>query len=1002
MKSQMRSSLLAGVVMLCGWVNADIPGVFVVQEARIEDPTTNTGTLRQNFGYGGMDIIGDVNGDGVKDLIAGAPSNDFGSLVVVKLAPDGKSLGVPTVLSARDPLIAAKLETSRERWATGVAVAQQFSASNPCAVVVVNSGNFMKLWALKICKDGASVPYINAVNMIDSTGAALSGLNMTSIGVGHSIAVLDITATGKVILGVGNPLDGSGQGTYEGRVLILALEPSTLQFTRLAVYPESYGATDPLGKNLVAGEYFGNSIAPLRGVMGSRGMAVVSRRYSSAGANLGRIHLIRFDSDYKYSSSVVFDGAAPFTTAGAPISVATADFNHDGISDLLVGHSDDNGGGSVPIAKQGAVQIVYLDAAGKSIASKMIRKGAEGLVDSNGALGASAQFGMRVLVSDIDTDGQPDLIVGSQGNPTSSATPITGSIWNLRMKYPPLLLKGTGAITLQGVPVFVPLKNYVTGNQLRWTATAVNPTNPPLSVCTIQGTGGDAQLKCVSNGVNGVSNWTVVASDTGNVPASDHFEQTVNFTVTIVNQDSAPVLRKPLPKIVLREDQPDTAVLALYDYFRDPEMAPMSFPLTPLNGSTSNLLNYSLVGDTLHLSGVKFRHGTCSLQVVARDQGLASASDTLVVEIVHVNHAPTPLPDSYERYEAVDDTFDVLKNDSDPDGDALTITISVQPKHGKASVVAKGIRYQSSPFYLGADTLRYMVHDKEDSAEAYVAFKLSNTPGPAIVYKALRDTTVRESAPAVVISTDSLFFSGSNRFTIETYGPKYDCQGIATVDYSYANHKLTVTPLPYKWGRCQINLRAVTPDSLASAMYFTIEPIPTPYNFPKDTLFVDLQMGSTQYLILDSTDLDGDTIQYSSISSLPPWISIDRSRIALASTGEEAKLRITSRKKAVGGVDTNSVSDTLVVFARFSTASIGQRKLGSATMVFGARGQLGIRGGEHPFQVELIDLNGRILAIRQGAPRASIVIELPAQGKVSLLRLIEGGRTFISPLQILP
>jgi len=170
---QMKTSILAGALALSYGATADIPGAFVVQEARIADPTTNIGTLRQNFGYGGIAVVGDIDGDGIKDLIAGAPSNDSGSLVILKIGKDGKVVGSPSTLSARDPLVAPKLGSARERWGTSVAVAQEFSVSNPCAVVVTNSGTYMKLWAMKVCKDQGNVPYLNAVNMIDSTTGAL-------------------------------------------------------------------------------------------------------------------------------------------------------------------------------------------------------------------------------------------------------------------------------------------------------------------------------------------------------------------------------------------------------------------------------------------------------------------------------------------------------------------------------------------------------------------------------------------------------------------------------------------------------------------------------------------------------------------------------------------------------------------------------------------------------------------------------------------------------------
>ncbi|HHX91968.1 MAG TPA: cadherin-like domain-containing protein [Paracoccus sp.] len=95
---------------------------------------------------------------------------------------------------------------------------------------------------------------------------------------------------------------------------------------------------------------------------------------------------------------------------------------------------------------------------------------------------------------------------------------------------------------------------------------------------------------------------------------------------------------------------------------------------------------------------------------------LASGVDILAVSLLEGDSAPNRSP------VAVDDSasvvrggvvvVDVLANDSDPDNDALTVSILTGPDHGSAEVLPDGrIRYVSSGAYTGLDSLTYRISD---------------------------------------------------------------------------------------------------------------------------------------------------------------------------------------------------------------------------------------------------------------------------------------------------
>src|SRR5689334_17450974 len=71
---------------------------------------------------------------------------------------------------------------------------------------------------------------------------------------------------------------------------------------------------------------------------------------------------------------------------------------------------------------------------------------------------------------------------------------------------------------------------------------------------------------------------------------------------------------------------------------------------------------------------------------------------------------------------AVDDSFHArgpqsllspVQNDSDPDGDALTITSLTQPAHGKVSLDANTnlVWYEPGPDFAGQDSFAYQISD---------------------------------------------------------------------------------------------------------------------------------------------------------------------------------------------------------------------------------------------------------------------------------------------------
>lgn len=82
------------------------------------------------------------------------------------------------------------------------------------------------------------------------------------------------------------------------------------------------------------------------------------------------------------------------------------------------------------------------------------------------------------------------------------------------------------------------------------------------------------------------------------------------------------------------------------------------------------------------------------------------------------NVRPTAVDDSVTVQQSQTATIVVLANDSDPDGDDLTVQLVSGPEHGTVEPAADGaFRYSPEPDYLGPDAFDYAVSDGKGGAD---------------------------------------------------------------------------------------------------------------------------------------------------------------------------------------------------------------------------------------------------------------------------------------------
>jgi hypothetical protein len=181
----------------------------------------------------------------------------------------------------------------------------------------------------------------------------------------------------------------------------------------------------------------------------------------------------------------------------------------------------------------------------------------------------------------------------------------------------------------------------------------------------------------------------------GNFPAADSFRNQLVAGLNGATLTRAQVLRAVAESEELntREQNPGFLAMAYFAYFRrDPETSAYNFLLTRLN-TLGDFQKANLIGAFVRASEYRQRFGPDS--------------------VPFLNDSPTANNDAASTNAVTPVFINVLANDTDPDGDFLTIT-SVAPGTGgtpKISPDGRSIIFIPAPGFAGAASFQYTVND---------------------------------------------------------------------------------------------------------------------------------------------------------------------------------------------------------------------------------------------------------------------------------------------------
>jgi RHS repeat-associated protein len=166
--------------------------------------------------------------------------------------------------------------------------------------------------------------------------------------------------------------------------------------------------------------------------------------------------------------------------------------------------------------------------------------------------------------------------------------------------------------------------------------------------------------------------------------------------------------------------------------------------------------------------------------------GAAIDEDNVLVVFV-TNHPPVAFADTASTQQNTPVSIAVLANDSDPDGDILTVTVSTPPTHGTAIVNGNGtVTYTPASGFAGADGFTYAVSDGFGGiASAGVTITVTNVNDPPTV--TLNASPQTGAAPLAVTFTAAAADPDNDSLTYTwDFGDGVVITGAASESHTYA------------------------------------------------------------------------------------------------------------------------------------------------------------------------------------------------------------------------
>ncbi|HCG7375066.1 TPA: tandem-95 repeat protein, partial [Vibrio parahaemolyticus] len=231
---------------------------------------------------------------------------------------------------------------------------------------------------------------------------------------------------------------------------------------------------------------------------------------------------------------------------------------------------------------------------------------------------------------------------------------------------------------------------------------------------TFSVSGNSNVLVSIENGIATISptadwNGSEILTFKATDPSGESISQTVNFTV-------APVADIVADKATVVEDTPTIIKVLGNDTFEGGDQV---VSLDTNNGPANGTVSVNPDGSVTYTPKDNY-HGTDSFTYIVTSGGV-SESTTVNVDVTPVNDAPVAKDDIATTQEDTAVTIDALPNDTDADGDKLSIeSASVPKEQGTVEVVDGKLVFTPAENFNGDAEITYTVTDGQLTDEAKV------------------------------------------------------------------------------------------------------------------------------------------------------------------------------------------------------------------------------------------------------------------------------------------
>ena len=259
-------------------------------------------------------------------------------------------------------------------------------------------------------------------------------------------------------------------------------------------------------------------------------------------------------------------------------------------------------------------------------------------------------------------------------------------------------------------------------------------------------------------------------------------------------------------------------------------------------------------------------NGSDSFSYTASDGNGGTDSATVSVTVSAVNDPPTAVADSASTQEGQQVTISVLNNDSDPDGDSLTLQSVGSASNGTASKVGNQVSYTPNGGFTGTDNFSYTASDGNggtDTANVTVTVTPSNSPPNAVN----DSTTVNEDSSGNsinVLSNDTDPDGDTLSITTWTQGTR------GSVSCAGSNCTYSTTSANYNGSDSfTYTISDGNGGSDTATVNVTISPVNDPPTASSDFGSTNEDFNTDIFVLGNDNDVDGDALSIVSVSNPP-------------------------------------------------------------------------------------------------------------------------------------